>query len=204
MNIRAVVFDFGKVISFPPADSVLENLSEISGIQPDTLDGLINKYRNEYDRGTLSLREYYLRILREAKVSVDPADLEEMLRIDLGAWARINPETVSLMKDVKQGGYLLGILSNMPQDFLAYGRKNIPVFHLPDVGVFSCEVNAIKPEPAIYRIWLERASCAPEETVFFDDLQANVDAGRKLAIEALLWKDSKTARNDLFRLGVDV
>ncbi|MDR0568680.1 MAG: HAD family phosphatase [Spirochaetaceae bacterium] len=204
MHIRAVVFDYGKVISFPPADSILENIAAICGLSEKTMDELINKYRDDYDRGTVSLKEYYERILKEAKVSADSADFEKLMAIDLEAWARVNPETVSLMEDVKRAGYLLGILSNMPRDFLAYGRRNIPVFQIPDVAVFSCEADLIKPDPKIYRIWLERAACKPEETIFFDDLPANVNAAKELGIHALLWKDANTARNDLFRFGADV
>jgi putative hydrolase of the HAD superfamily len=101
-------------------------------------------------------------------------------------------------------GLTLGILSNMPHDFLALARGTIPGFELPDVGIFSCETGYIKPEEPIYRILLARLGCEPEELVFFDDMPINIDMARSLGIRAFLWKDPETARAELNRLKVPV
>ncbi|MDR2484651.1 MAG: HAD family phosphatase [Treponema sp.] len=199
---KAVVFDFGKVISFPPEDSVMEELAAIAGLEVNTMDGLVWKYRGEYDRGTVSAQEYYRTMLGSVGIFPDDAALERMIRIDLQSWTRINPETVALMEKVKRSGYILGILSNMPHDFLALARSSFPVFSLPQVSVFSCETGSIKPEKAIYRTLLDRVSCKAEEVVFFDDIQINIDAAKEAGIRAFLWKDPKTAWNVLQQAGI--
>jgi putative hydrolase of the HAD superfamily len=106
------------------------------------------------------------------------------------------------MEDVKAAGYTLGILSNMPHDFLAFARENFSVFSLPDVSLFSCEAKLIKPEAAIYRKLLSLLTCNPGEVVFFDDTQNNIDSAAGLGIHAFLWQDPETARRDLSGLGV--
>jgi HAD superfamily hydrolase (TIGR01509 family) len=90
----------------------------------------------------------------------------------------------------------------MPHDFLVFARKKFPLFSLPDVGLFSCEANLIKPEAAIYHRLLSLLKRPPEEVVFFDDNQDNVTAAAALGIHAFLWKDPETARRELSALGV--
>ena len=43
-----------------------------------------------------------------------------------------------------------------------------------DGGIFSYEVQSIKPEEKIYRLLLERYRIRPERAVFFDDRPVNV------------------------------
>ncbi|MDR2758785.1 MAG: HAD family phosphatase [Spirochaetaceae bacterium] len=201
--VKAVAFDYGKVISFPPENTVLDELAAAAGIGPQSLDALLWPHRNEYDRGTLTGKEYYRMLLAHGGVYPDEKTLEKMVDIDLKSWTHINPGTVSLMETIKAAPDLkLGILSNMPHEFLALARGTIPVFDLPDSGIFSCEVGSIKPEEAIYRRLLSALGCEPEELVFFDDVRINVDKARSLGIQAFLWKDPETARAELNRLRV--
>ncbi|AEF85939.1 HAD-superfamily hydrolase, subfamily IA, variant 3 [Treponema primitia ZAS-2] len=202
MSIKGVAFDFGNVISLPQDTGVIDELVAIAGMERPRFEPLLWAARGEYDRGTLTGIEYYRGFL--AKAGVFPAEtaLEQMVAIDLKSWSRINPETVKLMEDVKNAGLKLGILSNMPHEFLAMARKNIPVFQLPHRGIFSCEVDSIKPEEKIYRETLSALGLEPEEMAFFDDIAVNVDKARSLGIQAFIWKDSKTARADLETLSV--
>lgn len=205
MDIKAVVFDYGKVISFPPEDSVLDELAAIAGMSPQALDSLLWPHRAEYDRGTITGKEYYRMLLAAGGVHRDDRALEKMTALDLRSWTHINPGTVKLMEDIRAiPGLKLGILSNMPHEFLALARGTVPVFDLPDRSIFSCEVGYIKPEAAIYRRLLSALGVEPEALVFFDDMQINIDAARSLGIRAFLWKDPETARAELNRLKIPV
>jgi putative hydrolase of the HAD superfamily len=196
---QAVVFDFGKVISFPPDPGIMDELASVAGIEVKTMDALVWAYRGEYDRGVLNGKDYYRTMLGPL---VDDATLEQLVRIDLGSWKRINPDTVILMEDIKAAGYTLGILSNMPREFLDWARESLPVFRLPHLGIFSCETGSIKPETAIYEILLHGVSCRPEEVVFFDDIPINVETACSLGIQGLVWQDPQTARDVLHKMSV--
>jgi putative hydrolase of the HAD superfamily len=200
--IKAVVFDYGKVISFPPEPQVMERLASMAGVGAEVFEPLLWGLRGEYDRGTISAREYYGRLLARLKVSRDEKTIEAMIELDWRSWKNLNPGTVRLMEEVKAAGFVLGILSNMPHDFLSFARKNFPLFSLPDVGLFSCEVHLIKPEAAIYQEFLSRVKLPPEEVAFFDDTMDNVKSAADAGIRAFLWKDPETARRDLYALGV--
>jgi putative hydrolase of the HAD superfamily len=202
--VKAVVFDYGKVICHPPQDDVMEKIAALAGIPRVEFEPLIWKLRSPYDRGVITGPEYYRRILTAAGLREDAVIAGAMHRLDIDSWKDINPETVKLMEDIKTAGFKLGILSNMPHDFLDMARKTYPVFSLPHVGIFSCETASVNPEPAIYQSLITALSCAPEEILFFDDMPINVEGAAAAGIRSYVWEDAGTARNLLrqFRVGV--
>jgi len=202
LAIKAIVFDYGQVISFPQDPKIIDELAKIAGVRREKFEPILWSLRKEYDRGTINARTYYNNILSGLRVSLDDKSIDEMIALDLGSWKYVNPGTATLMEDIKKAGYILGILSNMPHDFLAWARKNIPVFSLPHKSIFSCEAGVLKPEAAIYRKLLSLVGVESAELVFFDDIQSNVDGARALGIKAFLWKDPETARSELSSLGV--
>lgn len=200
MGIRAVVFDFGKVICFPPSEENRRTLSAMTGLSGETLTELERKFRNEYDRGAFDGKSYYRTLLEDRGIFLDDSLLAKIAETDAEGWKRIDSGTVALMRDVKKLGFALGILSNMPHDFLAWARKSIPVFGETDAAVFSCEVNSVKPERRIYEKLRESLGCGFSEIVFFDDLPDNVEQAGKLGIHGILWNGSEAARRDLEKI----
>jgi putative hydrolase of the HAD superfamily len=195
--VKAVVFDYGKVISLPPEEGAMDEIAALAGLDRKILEPLVWKYREEFDRGTVTGTAYYRSLLAQGGVQPGEDVIERILRLDLQSWARVNPGTVKLMEEVKQKGCKLGILSNMPREFLVLARKTIRAFDLPDEAVFSCEVGLVKPEPAIYRALIAALDCPPGDIVFFDDIRENVEAARAQGIRAFLWKDPESAREEL-------
>ena len=202
MSIKAVVFDYGQVISLPQDPKVIDELARRIGVEREKFEPILWSLRADYDRGVISAKEYYRNILSHFSVTMDDKNLDELVEIDHLSWRYINPETVTLMEDVKKAGYTLGILSNMPHDFLSWARKNIPVFSLPHASIFSCEVNFIKPEKAIYIKLLSLLALEAGELVFFDDNAENIKSARALGMEAFLWKNPENARRELSSVGV--
>ncbi|MDR2029327.1 MAG: HAD family phosphatase [Treponema sp.] len=204
MKITAVAFDYGGVIAYPPGPEALEELAALAGLDRQTLESLMWRYREDYDRGLVSGKAYYKALL--ARKGVHPGDgvLEKMAALDSAGWTHINPGTVRLMEDLKGAGLKLGILSNMPHEFLVMARERFPVFKLPQAGIFSCELGLVKPGEAIYRALLSALGCEPGGTVFFDDMPANVDAAVSLGIRAFVWRDVEAARKQLRDLAVPV
>jgi putative hydrolase of the HAD superfamily len=204
MNVTAVVFDFGKVISLPQDAGFMQTLAAFAGLPAAVMEELLWSYRDEYDRGVITGEEYYRSMLASRGVRPDDALVRQMLRFDLDSWKNLNPGTLRLMEDVKAAGRKLGILSNMPADFLEFARASLPVFSRCDAAVFSCEVGSIKPEAKIYETLLSALGCPPGEVVFFDDTARNVAAAAQTGIRAFLWKDPEAARGELRGLGLDL
>ena len=97
------------------------------------------------------------------------------------------PESIALLPDIKKSGHKLYYLSNMQKEIRDYLLENHEYLKLFDGGVFSCDVNYIKPAPEIYRILLEKYDLVPGECVFFDDMPENVAAAEKEGIKSILF-----------------
>jgi len=197
MGIKAVVFDYGQVISLPQDPGVIDRLARRAGVAREQFEPLLWSLRGEYDRGIITVKEYYKDLLSKLGVSLDEKSVDELITMDLDSWKNINSSTVALMEDVRKAGCVLGILSNMPHDFLAWARRHIPVFALSQVSVFSCDVNLIKPEEAIYKKLLSMLAMKGPEVVFFDDKPENIQGAQAVGIRAFLWESPEEARRIL-------
>ena len=200
MGIKAVVFDYGGVICFPPSPENEAELGRQSGLSLETLRELQRTYRGELDRGTYDTLEFYRFILSKAGISPDENTLAQIARTDTEGWMRIDSAAVQLMRDVKAAGFTLGILSNMSHEFLAWALGAVPVLGEADIAIFSCHYNVIKPETAIYEILRERIGCDYGEIVFFDDNADNIAKAKELGIRGFLWEGPEIARERIAAL----
>ena len=198
--IRALVLDFGNVISEPHDTGCYARMADISGLSTEFFMKAFWKFRPEFDRGDINGMQMYRDVLADAGVSLPEPELNslarKLLNEDLGSWFHISREVTEWALGLQAGGLRLGILSNMPHDFMDRFGDRIELFTKADVAVFSCFVNQIKPEPPIYQTLIDRIGCAPEEIVFFDDLEANVAAARRAGINAFVWKGLEQGKRD--------
>ena len=68
----------------------------------------------------------------------------------------------------------------------------------------SCFVGLRKPDEAIYRMALEITRRTPDECIFIDDREINLECPRELGIKTILFKDAAQLRAELVGAGVTV
>ena len=78
----------------------------------------------------------------------------------------------------------------MGRTSIEYLERSHEYWTLFSGGVVSCRERLLKPEAAIYRCLLSRYGLRASDTVFIDDMQANVDAAAALGITAILFTDA--------------
>lgn len=71
-------------------------------------------------------------------------------------------------------------------------------------AMFSFAFATKKPDPAIYRMALDRLGGRPEETVFVDDKPHNVDGARSAGLTGITFTTVDRFQADLSRLGLAV
>jgi len=202
LSIKAVVFDFGNVLSLPQAEGTMERLASLAGAEPAAFERLLWSSRGDYDRGAISGLEYYGRMLAELGLPAEEATLRALLNVDLESWARLNPASLALLEDIRKRGLRTGILSNMPHEFLALTKERFPELSSVDAGIYSCEVGVNKPAAPIYESLLAALGLEAPEVAFFDDIPDNIEGARRLGIHALLWTDAASGRRALSDAGV--
>jgi putative hydrolase of the HAD superfamily len=178
---RVVVFDYGEVISHSPGNHDREQLLQVAGLTADELFPAYDRYRHDLDRGSLSIVEYWNRIGSDLGVEWSLAQIQELWAIDFRSWISIDLGSAEIIRDLADGGTRIAILSNAGYDFGSPLRFS-PIGRLFERVFISAEMDALKPDPAIYLTVAEDLGITPAEMVFIDNKRENTDGAATLGI----------------------
>ncbi|HKT75289.1 MAG TPA: HAD family phosphatase [Sphingobium sp.] len=108
-----------------------------------------------------------------------------------------------LVADLDRRAVPLFALTNFSAEFWTPFRAREAELFAPfrDILVSGVE-RMVKPDPAIYRLALDRFGLAPHEALFVDDREDNVAAAQALGIAGHLFRDAATLRRDLVARGL--
>jgi putative hydrolase of the HAD superfamily len=191
--LKAVAFDYGKVLSLPPTAEQWRRLSSRFGAETRRFQQIYWGHREELDRGTLDNIAYWQAVARDCGHEIGAAEAEELIEHDSAQWANENPEMLALARDLRRAGYRTAILSNMEGRLLAAIRRKLAWLDEFDVQIFSCEIGTVKPEPAIYLECCRRLGCEPPEALFLDDKQVNTEAAKSVGMQSFVFHSAADA-----------
>ena len=203
MGLRAVVFDYGMVLTGTPDVEAHDAMVRITGLPAERFEQLYWVDRHAYDLGELSGMTFWEKFSRDAGLDLGPRELDEINRLDARMWTSQDPAMVAWQQRLKQRGLLTAILSNMGDTVLENIEREFQWIVDFDVLVWSYQLGIAKPDPAIYRHTLQQLGTAPEETLFLDDKLVNIAAARALGINAIQFTTIDRLRDDLVTAGFD-
>jgi putative hydrolase of the HAD superfamily len=203
LGLRAVVFDFGMVLSGLPNAEAYAAMVRIIGLPAERFEELYWTDRLDYDEGKLNGITFWQKLVRDSGLDLGPGAVEELNRLDAAHWTSYNPAMVAWQKRLKEHGLLTAILSNMGDAVLASIEREFDWLNDFDVLIWSFQLGLIKPDPAIYHYLLEKLGTLPDETLFIDDKRANAEAARALGMRALEFSTVERLREDLIASGLD-
>lgn len=129
----------------------------------------------------------------------------------ISAWGDRFGETISdpvpgvhaIVEALSRRGVPLFAITNFSADFWAPFRSREDAFfsRFRDI-VVSGEVKLLKPDPAIYYFALHRFGLKPDETLFVDDRQINVEGAEAVGMRAHLFTDAEDLRRRLEEEGL--
>ena len=115
------------------------------------------------------------------------------------------PESRAVLSGVAQTGkYLLAAINN---ESLELNVRRIEQFNLRrefEAFFSSCFVGVRKPDAGIYRMALEVTQRRPEECLFIDDRELNLECARQLGMRTVHFQNAAQLRQDLAASGVAV
>jgi putative hydrolase of the HAD superfamily len=183
-TLKAVVFDYGKVLSLPPTEEQWLKVSTRFAKPLQEFQQIYWGHREELDRGTLDNPDYWKAVGRDCGVEVNDAEAQELIDGDNTQWTNESAEVLGLARDLHRAGYKTAILSNMERRMLRFMREKLKWLDEFDVQVYSCEIGMVKPEPEIYLYCCGRLGCHPDEALFLDDKKVNVDGARRAGLQS--------------------
>ena len=201
-NIDAVLFDWGGVITVPPGP-IVEKLYRQIDVDQDQLRLRRKAYRDDdpdsqfarLERGELSL-EAYLTWSRQdlpgAETIWDPESAHFLFR-----HLTVVPEVVERIYQLKERGFLIGLLTNNIAEAWPTVNDGLPIDDLFDVVINSAFVGMRKPEHRIYMHALEKLGVRAEHAVFLDDNRVNLEAARACGLNVVEVKQPVAALEKL-------
>ncbi len=203
MALRAVIFDYGMVLTGPPNAEAHEALVRTTGLQPERFEDFYWANRHAYDEGKLTGITFWQKFLLGAGLDNSPAKVAELNHWDARMWTTQNPVMLAWQLELKQHGLLTAILSNMGDSVLENMMREFDWLDRFDVLVWSYQHRVAKPDPAIYEHTMRQLGTRADETLFIDDKSVNIEAARALGMIAIQFSTVELLRHELVATGLD-
>ena len=203
-EIRAIVSDFGGVLTTPLLSSFLAVQDEI-GISAEDLGRAMRAAGEK--RGENPLFEMERGELAESAFLDLLADALEPLvghRPHLHRFREIyfealhpNEQMIALMRELKASGLKMAMLTNNVREWEPLWRSMLPVDEIFEEIVDSAFVGCRKPEARIYELTLERIGVPAEACLFIDDLHPNCEGAEAVGMNAVHFRDNEQAIGEI-------
>ena len=205
MPVRAVLFDFsGTLFRLEEDDSWFAGMELIDDdgrravdehVQAELMERLTHPTGGSMTRSEEAQRawvnrdlepalhrEAYLHALTDAGLPDEHAETLYRRAVDPASWVPY-PDTAEVLRSLRARGLRTGIVSNIAFDirpaFRAAGAD-------ADDFVLSFEVGAVKPDPRIFELALQRLGVPAADAVMVGDSEENDGAARRLGCDFIL------------------
>lgn len=204
-EIRAVVFDYGGVLTGPVHHSISAWLAA-DRIDPESFSRTIKAWLSrdvqegtpihQLELGQLTVAEFDRLFAAELKTHDGTPVSPEGVLARMFANMRADDEMFDLVTDLRDADVLVGLLSNSWGN--TYPRQRLDaLFHSV---VISGEVGLRKPSAAIYELAVKQLGVAAEGVVFIDDAEPNLIGAKAVGMHGILHRspaETRAALEDL-------
>ncbi|MGI5959871.1 MAG: GNAT family N-acetyltransferase [Massiliimalia sp.] len=170
--IKNIIFDMGNVIlTYDPMLVLQVYAPEANDIPVLRREIQESKEWQQLDQGTITYEQAQQQILSRLPQRLHSAAVQILER-----WQDYMlplQESLQLVRELKELGYGIYLLSNASVRFHEYEQK-VEAFRYFDGKLISADVLLLKPQREIYEKLFETFQLNPEECFFIDDMEANV------------------------------
>lgn len=202
-KIRATFWDCGGVFLTNGWDEhARKRVVEHFGLDFDEFERRHPDANDRWERGRIDVHEYLRRTVFYVPRAFSEDEFFARMR-DVSQF--LYPTMISYLRRLRAQGKpetVAYMLSNESSELMAY---RIPAFGLAglfDAYLVSAYIGLRKPEAAFFQCALDLSQCQPDECVFIDDREENLDGARRLGIRGIRMTSPEQAIAELRRMGV--
>lgn len=197
--IKNVILDIGDVLADFRWKDLMEDLGFSEAAKKSLEENMVKSpLWHEMDRGTLE-GEDVIKVFQEA----NPEYQKEVAEFFGNVNALVEPfdYAVSFIKELKEKGYKVYLLSNYPSfAFSMHAKEKFTFLPYVDGKVISGFIKMVKPERDIYEYLLSQYDLLAEECVFLDDRQENVEGAKEVGMKGIVFRSYSQARQELDKM----
>ena len=189
-GVRNLMFDLGGVIIDLDRQRCVDALVALGDFHADELLGL-SMQKGEFmklEEGKIPATDFYNEMRRRIGRPVSDNEITDAINELL---IGIPVERLRLLRELKQH-FKVMLLSNTNSIMFdtkiadCFAQEGLSVSHYFDDIFLSYRLKACKPHAVIFEKVIAQAQIIPEETLFFDDSQQNLDTAAALGFKTYL------------------
>jgi HAD superfamily hydrolase (TIGR01509 family) len=195
----AVLIDLYDTLVWGEWPLLREDLAARLDVSAEALQAAYDRTRPARGVGTApSEEEDMAGVLTALDLAADPALIAELLDLERRSLARrvhLYDDSLPVLRELRRRGVGTAVVSNCSRSTRGVVDR-LGLEDEVDAVVLSCEVGAIKPDPAIYLTALDRLGARPQESAFIDDQLVYCDGAAALGMRTfLILRDEHGAPN---------
>jgi putative hydrolase of the HAD superfamily len=197
--IRALITDFGGVLVRTRTDAPRRALEAQLGLPPHTLEERVfnGDLSQRAQRGAISADAFWNQIGLNLKLDgrLRPAEFRDrFFSADF-----LDDDLIALIRGVRPA-IKTGLISNAWGDARRGFVHTYSLADIFDVIVISAEEGVMKPDPRIYRAAIQRLGVQAAESIFVDDVLANVRGAQAVGMHGVHFQSTEQAQQEIRQL----
>ena len=187
MKYKAIIWDFGGVITSSPFDAFNE-FEEVNGLPKDIIR-IINSENPDmnawaqFESNSITIDQFDDLFLKEAKAKGFDIKGRDIIKLLKGS---IRENMVSFLRELKSN-FKLGCITNnvKPSSEENTDNETKEAMSIFDHVIESSIVGIRKPNPEIYMMSCDALNVSPDQCIYLDDLGINLKPARELGMTTI-------------------
>ena len=194
---QAVCFDFGGVLTGEPnREAVVHFIQKSFDLSNEEFEGINQEKRLAVKQGKTD-EAFWLSYAEKRDIQL-PADWSHSFRSVMQDAIGVNPQMYALVDELRDQQVPVALLSNIDER-LSKLIRDFGLYEPFDPCLLSCEIGIEKPDSKAYDLLIKTMNLPASEIVFIDDRAENVEAAKKIGIDALLFRSPEQLREELLK-----
>ena len=201
MNYKAVIWDFGGVITSSPFEAF--NKFELDNNLPKDIIRTINSENPDdnawakFERNDVDINEFDTLFSKEADKKGFQISGKQVVKLLSGDIRKPMVDFLLSLKENYKLGCITNNIQNSKDDKVNHLNQASQVMKIFDHIIESSRVGLRKPDPKIYYMSCEALGVRPEECIYLDDLGINLKPARKIGMTTIKVIDPNEAIDEV-------
>ncbi|MCL2740217.1 MAG: HAD family phosphatase [Oscillospiraceae bacterium] len=194
--IKAIFFDLDGVLTLDKTGTITESkyFANKTGIDFQKLFEHKCKFDQREDSDKLKTADIWKFICEKCAVEFNPDWIKEAFKS-----APIDDKMVAIAKKLKRK-YKIGIITDNKAERVKVIVEQNNLKNLFESIVVSSEVGSTKRQPKIFEVAMQSLGVKPEECIFIDNSQRNVDIARQVGMLGIYFDDEVRDYSEIDKL----
>ncbi len=194
--IRCAAFDFGGVIAEEGFQNGMIAIAKEFGLDPSEIVRLAFRlvFEARFVEGACTEEQMWGLFRERAGIEASDETLREMV---LSRFI-VRPWMLEKVKALKQQGYIVAMLTDQAEWLRELDAKT-PFLNLFDPVLNSWDTGKTKKDPTAFTDLAATAGVKPEEILFVDDNEGNIERAAAMGLKTILYRDRESFEREMDR-----